>query len=144
MSGNVFEVFLQKNGWTICEQWRPWSDAAFCGSWSGSALFANNPFRGLQTTICFHKLYPFTWVSEVLTSTHNLCFLLAEIGILMYTPVNPSFTYKVGFEGEKLYRPVFVMGLNGPLFAKKYILKWCRFSPPPPTPLVQGKKILSF
>ena len=30
----------------ICKQWRPWSDAAFCGVWSGSALFASYPFRG--------------------------------------------------------------------------------------------------
>ena len=27
----------------ICKQWRPWSDAAFCDVWSGSALFANYP-----------------------------------------------------------------------------------------------------
>ena len=25
----------------IRKQWRPWSDAAFCGVWSGSTLFAN-------------------------------------------------------------------------------------------------------
>ena len=31
--------------------WRPWSDVAFLGVWSGSALFANYLFRGLQTTI---------------------------------------------------------------------------------------------
>ena len=29
----------------ICKQWRPWSDAAFCGVWSGSALFASYPLR---------------------------------------------------------------------------------------------------
>ena len=26
---------------TVCKQCRPWSDALFCGVWSGSALFAN-------------------------------------------------------------------------------------------------------
>ena len=26
--------------YSVCKQWRPWSDAAFCGIWSGSALFA--------------------------------------------------------------------------------------------------------
>ena len=49
--GYVIKVFLERNGWTICKQWRPWSDAAFCGVWSGSALFANYPFRGLQITM---------------------------------------------------------------------------------------------
>ena len=34
-----------KNGLTICKQLRPWSDATFCGVWSGSALFAV-PFYG--------------------------------------------------------------------------------------------------
>ena len=50
-SGYKIYIFLEKNGWTICKQWRPWSDAAFCGVWSGSALFANYPFTGLPTTM---------------------------------------------------------------------------------------------
>ena len=51
MSGYVIYIILGKNGWTICKQWRPWSAATFCGIWSGSALFANYPFRGLETTM---------------------------------------------------------------------------------------------
>ena len=50
-----------KNGWTICKQWRPWPDAAFCGIWSGSALFASYPFRGLQSSMGLtdqNQLYP--------------------------------------------------------------------------------------
>ena len=43
-------ILLEKNGWTICKQWRPWSDTVFCGVWSGSALFANYPFTDLPTT----------------------------------------------------------------------------------------------
>ena len=35
----------------ICKQWRPWTDATFCGVWSRSALFANYPFTGLPTTM---------------------------------------------------------------------------------------------
>ena len=34
----------RENDWTICKEWRPWSDAAFCGVWSGAALFASYPF----------------------------------------------------------------------------------------------------
>ena len=45
MSGYVIKIFLEKNGWTICKHWRPWSDATFCGIWSGYILFANYPFR---------------------------------------------------------------------------------------------------
>ena len=50
-SGYEIYIFLKKNGWTICKKWRTWSDAAFCGVWSGSALFANDPFTGLGTTM---------------------------------------------------------------------------------------------
>ena len=48
-SGCEIYIFLGKNDLTVCKQWRPWSDAAFCGVWSGSALFANYPFTGLPT-----------------------------------------------------------------------------------------------
>ena len=41
----------EKNGCTICKQWRPRSEAMFCSIWFGSALFANKPFRGLQNTL---------------------------------------------------------------------------------------------
>ena len=34
-----------------CKQCRPWSDAGFCGIWSGSKLFANVPFMGGLKTI---------------------------------------------------------------------------------------------
>ena len=46
ISGYAMQIFLEENGWTIHEQWRPWSDAAFCSIWSGSKLFANYPFKG--------------------------------------------------------------------------------------------------
>ena len=29
-----------KHGWMSGKQWRPWSDATYCGIWSGSTLFA--------------------------------------------------------------------------------------------------------
>ena len=50
-SGYEIYIFLEKNGQTICKQWRTWSDATFCGIWSGSALFAKYPFTGLPTTM---------------------------------------------------------------------------------------------
>ena len=46
-SGYEIYIFLEKNGETICKQWRPWSDDV----WSGSALFAKYPFMGLPTTM---------------------------------------------------------------------------------------------
>ena len=49
--GHQIYIFLEKNGQTICKQRRPWADAAFCGVWSGSALFAKYPFTGLPTTM---------------------------------------------------------------------------------------------
>ena len=35
----------------VSKQWRPWSDAAFCGVWSGSALSAFVPKMGCQAYI---------------------------------------------------------------------------------------------
>ena len=48
MSGYIMYIFLKKNDWAIWRQWRPWADAAFCSIWSGSALIASYPCRGLQ------------------------------------------------------------------------------------------------
>ena len=48
----------RKNGKTICKQWRPWSDAAFRGVWSGSALFPDcNELRILNTHCRFSASY---------------------------------------------------------------------------------------
>ena len=63
----VSECKLGKWSWTyhcfiypltscnLSKQCRPWSDAAFCGFWSGLALFANvpnAPVQVLQITLC--------------------------------------------------------------------------------------------
>ena len=37
----------------LSKKWRPWSDAAFCGVWSGSALFAYVPQMGLMHEVKF-------------------------------------------------------------------------------------------
>ena len=42
-SGYVTKIFLERNGLTICKQWRRWLDATERGIWSGSALFASYP-----------------------------------------------------------------------------------------------------
>ena len=33
----------------VSKQCRPWSDITSCGVWSGSALFAYDPFNGFQS-----------------------------------------------------------------------------------------------
>ena len=40
-------------------------------------------------------------IDAVLTGTYNLCFIV-EIRKIMYTPANPIFLYKSGFEGVKI------------------------------------------
>ena len=42
----IFVLFVIEN--PVSKQWRPWSDAALCGVWSGSALFAYVPQKGRQ------------------------------------------------------------------------------------------------
>ena len=39
-------TMFYRNSCIWCKQCRPWSDAVFCGVWSGSTLFANVPFMG--------------------------------------------------------------------------------------------------
>ena len=43
----VFLIFIQiLIEHSVSQQWRPWSDATFCGVWSGFALFAYVPQKG--------------------------------------------------------------------------------------------------
>ena len=43
----VFFIFIQiLKEFSVSKQWRTWSDAAFCGVWSGFALFAYVPQKG--------------------------------------------------------------------------------------------------
>ena len=44
--GVTFILFLMEN--PISKQCAPWSDATLCGVWSGSALFAYDPFTSFQ------------------------------------------------------------------------------------------------
>ena len=46
VSGVLFHFYSISTSYS-CKQWRPWSDSAFCGIWSGSALFACVPKMGL-------------------------------------------------------------------------------------------------
>ena len=59
-------IFLEKKDFTICKQWRPWSDAAFCSVWSGSALFAT---RGLPVTLLWVSWLQ--WVKQQHNKTHE-------------------------------------------------------------------------
>ena len=48
----------------LSKQCRPWSDAAFCGVWSGSALFANVQVRVLQIILfSLHSDITVTWIA---------------------------------------------------------------------------------
>ena len=77
VSGYMIYIFLKKNGWSIRKQWKPWSDAAFCGVWSVSALFASYPFRGLQSSIVFFLFFLFVFLDFILKSwnVRKICLL---------------------------------------------------------------------
>ena len=46
-SSMVFFIFIQiLIEDSVGKQWRPWSDAAFCRVWAGSALFTYVPLKG--------------------------------------------------------------------------------------------------
>ena len=40
------QILLERS---VSKEWRTWSDAAFCGVWSGSTLFAYVPQKGRLT-----------------------------------------------------------------------------------------------
>ena len=42
-----YYLMCLKYCWMGCKQCRPWSDATFCGIWSGSTLFAQSQYLGL-------------------------------------------------------------------------------------------------
>ena len=76
VSGCVSYIFIETNDYTISKKWIPWSEAAFCGVLSGSALFASYPFTGLPSTMWvnaasdqgLHCLYP----SSIFVDTSGL------------------------------------------------------------------------
>ena len=87
--------------------------------------FSDKKLRHVSYFCSKHRLWVLvrTAYEAVLTSTHILCFW-AEITILMYTPVNPSFTIeKWVLRGSNLYRHVFVMLLLVHL-NRQYFLFW--------------------
>ena len=101
----LYDVVIpeKKNDWTICKQWRPWSDAAFCGVWSGSALFASYSwppvFNGLKVfhvetarqrlKSCFGKrIIYYTWFMDQPVRLRNL------IGVFVVKPGNIKFFYE--------------------------------------------------
>ena len=38
--GGILHFIQISIEYSVSKQWRPWSDATFCGVWSGSALFS--------------------------------------------------------------------------------------------------------
>ena len=46
-------VFLMEN--PVSKQCRPWSDATSCSIWSGSALFAYDPFTGIRVRMSYKR-----------------------------------------------------------------------------------------
>ena len=74
----LYYVYIPiKNGWTICKQWRPYSDSAFCGIWSGSALFASYTIRSLKSSM----------VSKNNTGLKHFCTRLIETRTLWWLSV---------------------------------------------------------
>ena len=56
-----FFMIYYGNSYISCKQCRPWSDAAFCGVWSGSSLFVSIPgFYGNGFRDLFAWISPFT------------------------------------------------------------------------------------
>ena len=51
VSGPFFYFDFFKIEFPVSKQCRPWSDAAFCGVWSGSTLFAYVPKKGRYTNM---------------------------------------------------------------------------------------------
>ena len=75
MVGGIF-IFIQISiEHSVSKQWRPWPDAAFCGAWPGSALYAYVPQKGRDTfmgvLVCF-----LSWGSVLcrLRSGYMMCF----------------------------------------------------------------------
>ena len=65
-------VYVPENWWMKGIQCRPWSDAAFCGVWSGSTLFALTclpQYTDLIGTYCYGDRWFFLRVESITIST---------------------------------------------------------------------------
>ena len=129
VSGVLFLFFIiSRIDIPVSKQWRPWSDAAFCGGWSGSALFAYvpKPFLQLiktQINLCIQAvrstflLYFDDWVECKISIAQDSSWQLSRpVGALPRrarpTPEQQAPTHLIKFlsyvlqsEGDRLYRP---------------------------------------
>ena len=66
------------------QKWRPWSDAAFCGVWSGFALFASYPFYGFPDyNVLIEDLELEVWTScliYIYIPTVRVCYKSLFVG----------------------------------------------------------------
>ena len=79
----LYQLMCLKYWWTIGKKCRPWSDAAFCGVWSGSTLFAQACLsKNSVITVCIEGMFSYggpyifqwdllcekSWVPQTITS----------------------------------------------------------------------------
>ena len=84
------------------QECRPWSEAPFCGIWSGSALFDNYPFEGFSTKMHYYQ-GSLTLTIIVLKSPFHYLFICLINAEWMVDSIDPD---------EMLHSAAFDMGQN--------------------------------
>ena len=92
----VLSVFIitmfYRNSCTKCKQCRPWSDAAFCGVWSGFTLFAERGVWSGSTLVC---QCPFCRALEVngLINSYIYIYVKLKLTSLLQISQNTSLSF---------------------------------------------------
>ena len=73
----LFFLFLIEN--PISKYCRPWSDATLCGIWSGSALFAYDPFKGFPVRMGSDMILIMFCNARLLCLPHNISYIVTYI-----------------------------------------------------------------
>ena len=81
--------YPEKNGWTIRKEWRPWSDAEFCGVWSRSALFANYRFRISKLQSVNTKQFNTLWLDSANHKLEIFSYFSQKIGFGISCKLSP-------------------------------------------------------
>ena len=102
-TGYEIYIFLEKNGSTICKQWRPWSDAAFWVSIIWVCTVCQIPFYGSPDYNGLMKLEMYVCKTLCLYVCVELLQPSQPNGVMssMVSLPNNTFTGLRGFESSK-------------------------------------------
>ena len=102
-----FDILKEKNGRSICKQWRPWSDAVFCGVWVSKEFKSLNIYGKYCIVFVLRFYSPVTPIGSCKVWSVYLTKLflgmlspITKTCLYNFDPLKPHFyIVKLGFTG---------------------------------------------